>query len=432
MTAAERTAPLRRAAEGALERMRAAGFEHAQATAQRDTQHELNLAHDEPSLLRSGETTTLSLVGLIDGRRASAELPALDGDAVAVRVAALYDDAIAAPQDDANAVSSGQRARIVKGPQHGDAELLADRAAELIAFRRSARPTAMIEEAAIQHRRIDAVTLTSGATDLESSVGFYDVSVMASARDGTKVSSFAVAGGAADRLDDAPLAERFGIAGMLADCERGVDTQPLGELFVGSVVLQPAAVADLVRWLLEQIGDTQLIAGTSVYRDRVGASIAAPSFTLTSDVDAPGACALTADGFAAQPVTIVDHGRLAALAPSFYASRKTGLAHLPLGACRMEVAAGGASVDDLVAGVDRGVLVGRLSMGNPASNGDFSGVVKNAFRIDSGRRTHALAETMITGNVAAMLAGITGVSRERTVDGTWLLPWLRVTGVTFS
>jgi PmbA protein len=36
--------------------------------------------------------------------------------------------------------------------------------------------------------------------------------------------------------------------------------------------------------------------------------------------------------------------------------------------------------------VPRGALVDRLSMGDPAPNGDFSGVVKNSFLIR--RRTH--------------------------------------------
>ena len=48
------------------------------------------------------------------------------------------------------------------------------------------------------------------------------------------------------------------------------------------------------------------------------------------------------------------------------------------------VPAGQASRGELVSAVARGALVGRLSMGNPASNGDFSGVIKNSFRIADG------------------------------------------------
>ena len=54
----------------------------------------------------------------------------------------------------------------------------------------------------------------------------------------------------------------------------------------------------------------------------------------------------------------------------------------------------------MVGGVRRGALVGRLSMGRPASNGDFSGVVKNSFLLRDGEVGPALSETMITGNVA--------------------------------
>jgi PmbA protein len=76
--------------------------------------------------------------------------------------------------------------------------------------------------------------------------------------------------------------------------------------------------------------------------------------------------------------------------------------------------------------------VGRLSMGRPASNGDFSGVIKNSFRIDDGKLGPALSETMITGNVAQMLRDVIAVSQERIDTGSFLLPWVRIGGLHFS
>jgi PmbA protein len=68
----------------------------------------------------------------------------------------------------------------------------------------------------------------------------------------------------------------------------------------------------------------------------------------------------------------------------------------------------------------------------PAANGDFSGVIKNSFRIEGGTIGPALSEVMISGNMARMLKDLLGVSRERLDTGATLLPWLRIGGLHFS
>ena len=79
---------------------------------------------------------------------------------------------------------------------------------------------------------------------------------------------------------------------------------------------------------------------------------------------------------------------------------------MPVGAEGWDIAAGTTPLDALLAGVPRGALVDRLSMGRPAANGDFSGVIKNSFAIRDGEVGHALSETMISGNVAQMLRDV--------------------------
>ena len=125
-------------------------------------------------------------------------------------------------------------------------------------------------------------------------------------------------------------------------------------------------------------------------------------------------------------------GRLMTLTPSLYASRKTGLPHVPVAAGGWEIGAGTTPRSELAAGIARGAWVGRLSMGNPASNGDFSGVIKNSFVISGARLGPALSETMISGNIAQMLCDVVAVSRERIDSGALQLPWLRVANLHFS
>lgn len=419
-------------AQQALALMREHGFDDAQASASQTRLHELNVQHDEPSLLRSSDTSRLALAGIVDGRMASAELTDLRPQALRERIGALFADAAAAPQDQANAVSSAQHAGIVKGPQEPDLDALAATVRELLAFRARETPRAMLEEADARHVLVRSRTLTSRGSELALALGSYGMTVLATAREGSRSSSINYTWGSADELDGMAVAERFGIGRMLHDLQRQIDARPLPQPFTGEVLLTPHAVASLLEWLLGQLADTQLIAGSSLYRDRVGQAIAAPLLDLRSRFDGPGCAPLTADAHLAPPLELVRGGVLLALTPSLYGSRKTGLAHVPVAGQGWEVAAGPASEASLVAGVRRGALVGRLSMGMPAANGNFSGVIKNSFAIEAGALGQALAETMISGNMAQMLRDISGASRERLDNGGWLLPSLRIGNLHFS
>jgi PmbA protein len=415
----------------ALGLMRHAGFDDAQVTAVHSKLDEVCIAHNEPSMLRSTDARKLMLLGLVDGRVASTELARIDGDAVRDRIASLFADAKAAPHDEANAVSSGQHARIVQGPQESDRDLLAAKVSELLAFRAAATPKMMVDEGSAKHAWQRWHTLTSRGSDLAASVGCYSIDLFGTAREGNKSSSFNGTGGTADELASRPAHEYFGIEGMLRDTERQIETAPFAGKFVGDVVFTPNAVSDLLGWLFGQLGDTQLIAGSSLYRESVGQAIASPLLTVRSRFDAPGVAAISADGFAAPPVTLVENGKLLALTPTLYGSRKTGLSHVPV-ADGWEVAAGATPLADVVGGVKRGAIVGRLSMGNPAANGNFSGVIKNSFAIEAGEPGQALSETMITGNMAQMLRDIVAVSREVIDGGAQRLPWIRIANLHYS
>ena len=86
----------------------------------------------------------------------------------------------------------------------------------------------------------------------------------------------------------------------------------------------------------------------------------------------------------------------------------------------------------MVADVDKGVLITRFSGGRPSDNGDFSGVAKNSYYIEDGEVKFPLSETMVSGNLAAVLRNICAISRERVDSGSSILPWIRVGGIGIS
>jgi PmbA protein len=423
---------LKDTAERVLALMRSRGFDDAQVVVATTRLSECNIAFNEPSLLRSLDSQRLMLTGLVDGRKASTEMTDFDDEAVRHGLSELFRDTTTAPQDAANAVSADQHATIVQGPQDSEAAELSDAVRDLLEFRTRETPKMGVDEGFASHTLARSHTVTSRGSEIACSLGFHALSVFGTAREGKQASSFNYAAGLSHGLQGTPATERFGIGAMMRDTEQQIHTRPIGGRFVGDVVLTPRAVADLLSWLHGQIGDVQLIAGSSLYRDRVGQRIASPLLTLTSRFDAPGVAAVSADAFVTPPVEVLRDGVLRMLTPSLYGSRKTGLPHVPTAAGGWELAAGQTPRAQLVGGVARGAIVGRLSMGMPAPSGDFSGVIKNSFAIADGVVGPALSETMINGNIAQMLQQVIAVSRERLDTGVLLVPWLRIGGLHFS
>ena len=418
-------------AEDALATMLSAGFDQAQVSAGIAQQDELNIAHDEASLFRSTEDYSLALMGIIDGRKAAADLTDLSPDNISRNVSELLESAKLAPQDDANTVSSNQTGDIVQGPQDGDLELMAKSVEEILAYRAKESPLMHLDEGTATHALSKDIILTSEGTRLTCSIGCYGLGVMGTATEGDNVSSFNYTGGYTNALGTTHAAQYFGIDEMLKETERQITTEGFDGNFVGDVVMAPAAVTDLISWLMGQLSDGQLIANASLFKDKVGEEITSNLLTITSRFDGAGMVAFSGDGFVAEPFTLLDKGKLLTLLPSLYGSRKTGLPHRPTGS-GWRVEPGTTPRADLISAVEKGALVTRLSMGSPAANGDFSGVIKNSFAINNGTVGSALSETMISGNVGQMLQDIVAVSAEHIDSGSEDLPWMRITGLHFS
>lgn len=415
----------------ALAEMSKAGFDQAQVSVSISEQDELNINHNEPSLLRSTEDYAISLTGIVDGRKAVMALTDISPHAIESGIGELIERARIAPQDEANAVSDNQVGQFEQGPLAADLDLLALKVEELLQFRASETPKMQLEEGAASHRISREAVMTSGGSKLGCTVGAYSLSVMGTAIDGDASSSFNYTGGTANDLSQAHASELFAIGEMMRDTEQQIHTRSIPAKFVGDVILAPTAVRDLLGWLLGQLQDFSLIAGHSLYKDRVGEQIASDKLTIRSHFDAPGHAPYTGDAFLAPALTLLDAGKLTCLVPSYYASRKTDLPHTPASS-GWQIEPGGRARAAMISDIKQGALVNRLSMGSPAANGDFSGVIKNSFYIEGGRLSGALSETMIAGNMANMLGDIVAVSMEHLDLGGTDFPWISVGGLNFS
>ena len=117
---------------------------------------------------------------------------------------------------------------------------------------------------------------------------------------------------------------------------------------------------------------------------------------------------------------------------SQYVANKTGFPRAKNTSGSIIMKNGGKPLDEIIAGIDKGIVVGRFSGGQPSSNGDFSGVAKNSFLVENGKITDALSETMISGNLADMLNSVYGISSETVADGSSVLPYAAFSGIIVS
>ncbi|HEX2568420.1 MAG TPA: TldD/PmbA family protein [Polyangia bacterium] len=133
-----------------------------------------------------------------------------------------------------------------------------------------------------------------------------------------------------------------------------------------TVVLEPAAVADLLGFLAGSLGARAADEGRSFFArpgggTRIGEKLFDESITLRSDPAEPGqpSAPFDVEGFPLRPYTWIERGTLRALTYSRFWAAKKG--QQPTGAPRgFHLLGGQASREDLLKGVERGLLVTRF------------------------------------------------------------------------
>ena len=105
---------------------------------------------------------------------------------------------------------------------------------------------------------------------------------------------------------------------------------------------------------------------------------------------------------------LIEAGVLKNFSLSRYGASKTGLKRSANSGSTMVFGNGDTPLEELIAGVEKGILLGRFSGGEPGPAGDLSGVAKNSFLIENGKVTKPLSEVMIAGNLGDMLRDTEG------------------------
>ncbi len=419
-----------------IEELKKAGADKSQCVLSKSEKYELNAETGKISLLRKNINTNIRLIAIKDKKRGYISLNGMKKTAIedAAKKAIEYSEA--SPQDDSYDVSEFQPAEtfdndIVKP----DLDKIYNSLTAFLAEAKKRYPKTNLRSVIIDFTRTKTHLLNSNGVDFTSSKGIYNALIMFSSKDGKKTSSFNYTQISSKEMEK-EFIERASIDTLLKQSSQQTETNPLKGKFTGDIIVTPDCLDSFIGFISDMaVRDSSLIAGTSIYKDKLDKSIASDKFTLhskpVSDEIANGYF-VTPDGYKAENLTIIDKGILKTFILSLYASKKTGLSRVSNGGNCYVVNPGDKSFDELVKSVKTGLLVARFSGGMPNDNGDFSGIAKNSYYIEDGKIQYPVSETMISGNIPQMFLNIRDISKERVDFGNSILPWISFGGITVS
>ncbi|MBP7177132.1 MAG: TldD/PmbA family protein [Thermoclostridium sp.] len=420
----------------ALEALKKAGADHAQCVVSTGKTDEFNVDGGQFSLMRSLFNSAIALKALKNGKKGVITANRLDREAVDNAVRACMAAAESSVPDVAESIAEKEKNEVFStGVLTPDRDRLFDRLQEYMDDVKRDYPKIMIEQLVSKYTHSERVFMNTNGVEFKHTSGSYDFSTMFSAHEGEQTSSFNGYGAEFTSLDTKLI--DIGMQRTLyAESEKQLYTKPYSGKFTGKLLITPACLAEILLTAFSNfIFDGTIIDGTSPWIKLLGKAVAPEILTIsTCPLDSAVASGerFTADGYRSENMDIIKNGILNSFMLSNYGSRKTGYPRALNSSYNLFVKPGDKGLNEILASVDRGILLNRFSGGQPGTNGDFSGVAKNSFLIENGVITDAISETMINGNLSDLFKQVIGISSETVCDGNMVLPWMLFDGVTVT
>lgn len=405
-------------------------------TISQSEKQELNLENGGFKLLRTVFSGSASLKVFLGAKMGSASgnditeagLEKLAGDAKAA--------AESASEDPCHDIAPNQgKDFFPQGNTEPDMDRFIERIKEFLEAAAKEYPKVRIMSAIGSYDRWGWISRNSNGTEFEASAGQYHFSVEICASDGEKTTGLDYTGFSMKSLDT-PFLEMGDLRKHLEDIQNSITPETMEGKFEGTVIMTPPCAANFIWMLLSNyICDHVIVDGTSQWLDKVGEQVADEKLTVALkpyDERIVIGERATSSGFRTEEVTFIDKGVLKTHWLSLYASNKTGRPIVKNTGSDLVVAPGDKTLEELIASVDKGLILGGFSGGNPGTNGEFSGVAKNSFLIENGKIKGAVTETMVNGNLADMFRKIRGITGETLCDGSSVVPYIAVDGIVIS
>lgn len=430
------TDKLKNTAQNALRALAEAGAERAQCTVNRSEKREFNMDGGEFSLMRTLFDSMLSMTAYKNDCRGVVRTNNLSDEAIERTAADCLAAASSATPDTAWEIAPAAPPQsFTRGPIEPDLDLLFERTRELAETIKQRYPKIIIEQLIVSHYVSHSVWASSLGSEYEMNSAEYNLSIMFSAHEGERSSSFFGCGFSTYTLDR-PFIEHASLAEDLANVERQIDTVAFDGKTEGTLILPPSCLGEFLYYAIENFaGDSALLEGTGIWRDKLGKVVADERLTVSISPLDPRivrGSLLTSEGYLSENYDVIRDGVLERFPISAYVANKTGNRRAPNDSFSVIIEAGDTTYDEIIRNTKNGIIVGRFSGGRPASNGDFSGVAKNSFIVRNGKIVGAASETMISGNLSDMLMNLIAISDTVICDGSSVLPTIAFGGITIS
>lgn len=225
-----------------------------------------------------------------------------------------------------------------------------------------------------------------------------------------------------------------------------------GTSYNGKVVLHPRAASDLISGFLAANANARMHQDQmSAFKDKLGAAVASGALFLFEDplcetLPEMGWTPFDREGVPTARHHIVEDGTLRFLGHNCFTAARGGTSPTgnATGSPRALPGIGfhnlglefrsGRGVDvvdsaELMRRMGSGLVLVRFSGNSDPVSGRFSGVAKNSFRVENGRRAGAVKEVMVSGNLFELVKQVAASTvPERLMDGG-TAPYVLVDGI---
>ncbi|MCR5251523.1 MAG: TldD/PmbA family protein [Lachnospiraceae bacterium] len=405
-------------------------------TLSRSEKQEINIENGDFKLMRTVFNNSASMRVFMDERMGSASGNDISEEGLRELAKAAVAAAESASEDPCHDIAPDQGKDVFRqGVTEPDMDRLMMRIREFLDAVEKDYPEVKIMNAIGSFDRWTWISRNTNGTEFEDFAGQYGFMIEICATDGDKSTGLDYSSFITADLDK-PFIEMGEMRRHLEEVRKRLDPLALEGKFEGTVILTPGCAQTLIGITLSNYaGEGVVIDGTSQWLDKVGEKVASEQLTVSFkpyDERIVMGERGTANGFRSEDVTIIDKGVLKAHRLSLYGANKTGRPLVKNTGGDMVVEAGDRSLEELIASVDRGLLMGGFSGGQPGTNGEFSGVAKNSFLIENGKVTRAVSETMVNGNLGEAFLHIRGISKDVLCDGSSVVPYIAVDGIVIS
>jgi len=201
------------------------------------------------------------------------------------------------------------------------------------------------------------------------------------------------------------------------------------------MLVENRAASKLVGAMQYPLSGRALQQKNTFYEGKLGQAIASDKLTVTDDpfiVSGLGSRLYDGDGMATKKRTIIDKGVLKSYFIDWYYSRKLEMDPTIGGSTNMIFAYGDKSLDQMIAALDKGIVVTSFIGGNyNPTTGDFSYGLFGMY-VENGKVIHPVSEMTVTGNYNELWKQLVEVGNDPYENSAMRRPSLHFENVSFS